>query len=428
MCDAFIDRLALRPTVMQPSFGMAEVCTCMTYNNEYGPASNVRVAKSSLQSDELLVVEAGAPVEGGAVAFMDLGPVSPGVEIRIADMESGRVCLPERQVGRFQIKGPCVMQGYKDHPVANAESFVGDGWFDSGDLGFVHNGCLLLTGRAKEMIIIRGANFYCYEIEDVVLQVAGTVPARVAATSTLDDAQGTEVLLVFFVPDAAAVPDGAVAALHEGLEATPELRELAAAVRRRVTASVGVQPRAVVPVTDAAFHRTTSGKIQRGAFKRAFEAGAYADALATLEAPPRLRSAAAYVLAWAADPLPNKEGEEASPPARQLLLAPRAVVGTCWRHEATGARRGAALVRSAALPTHVALVLAGRAHSAAPDVRALRCALAALQQAAALGAAAPSLTILTRGALPAAPRAPRAAWGVGGAPAGGLLGTARLEV
>jgi hypothetical protein len=75
-----------------------------------------------LQSDELLVVEAGVPVEGGTVAFMDLGPspdpnhalcriaascmqrlaltgpVSPGVEIRIADMESGRVCLPERQV------------------------------------------------------------------------------------------------------------------------------------------------------------------------------------------------------------------------------------------------------------------------------------------------------------------------------------------
>ena len=46
-----------------------------------------------------------------------------------------------RQVGRFQIKGPCVMEGYKDHPVANAESFVGDGWFDSGDLGFVHKGC-----------------------------------------------------------------------------------------------------------------------------------------------------------------------------------------------------------------------------------------------------------------------------------------------
>ena len=105
------------------------------------------------------------------------------------------------------------MAGYHNHPKANAESFVGDGWFDSGDLGFIHEGRLFITGRAKEMIIIRGANYYCYEIEDIVTQVPGTVAARVAATSAYNERIGTEELLLFYVPERTAVPEADVAAL-----------------------------------------------------------------------------------------------------------------------------------------------------------------------------------------------------------------------
>ena len=179
VCDAFLSATGLPQRVMQPAFGMAEVCTCMTYNNDYGAASNVRVTKSSVQANELRVVRAGEGVPAGeTLTFMDLGPPSPGVEIRICQQEDGTTTLRERQVGRFQIRGPSVMEGYHNNPKANAESFVGDGWFDSGDLGFIHDGRLFLTGRAKEMIIIRGANYYCYEIEDIVMQLPGTVAAR----------------------------------------------------------------------------------------------------------------------------------------------------------------------------------------------------------------------------------------------------------
>ena len=100
----------------------------MTYNNEYGPSSNVRVTKQSLQSNNLCVVAemptGGEMATGETLAFMDLGPPSPGVEIRICD-EDGKTPLRERQVGRFQIRSPCVMMGYHNHPKANAESFVG---------------------------------------------------------------------------------------------------------------------------------------------------------------------------------------------------------------------------------------------------------------------------------------------------------------
>ena len=202
VCDAFLACTGLHPSVMQPAFGMAEVCTCMTYNSSYigggvGGSSTIRVLKSSLQAKVLELAPEDVP-SAQCAHFMDLGLPSPGVEIRIS-AEKGWV-LGERQVGRLQIKGPCVMGGYHNNPKANAECMLADGWFDSGDLGFLHQGRLYLTGRAKEMIICRGANYYCYEIEDSVMTVAGTLPARVAATSVYDENQGTEVLLIFFVP------------------------------------------------------------------------------------------------------------------------------------------------------------------------------------------------------------------------------------
>ena len=145
VCDAFLLATGLEPSVVQPAFGMAEVCTCMTYNNAYTPlaagaaASALAILKSSLHDDVLQL--AGGGVAAGEVArFVDLGPPSPGVEIRIAAPADGTAVLGERQVGRLQIRGPCVMGGYHNHPKANAEAFeAGGGWFDSGDLGLLQS-------------------------------------------------------------------------------------------------------------------------------------------------------------------------------------------------------------------------------------------------------------------------------------------------
>ena len=108
VCNLFLKLTNLPDRVMQPAFGMAEVCTCMTYCNDYTVASNVHVTKDSLAVNKLKVTSQGAP---DTLKFMDLGPPSPGVEIRIAG-EDGVTTLKERQVGRFEIRAPCVMKGY----------------------------------------------------------------------------------------------------------------------------------------------------------------------------------------------------------------------------------------------------------------------------------------------------------------------------
>jgi acyl-CoA synthetase (AMP-forming)/AMP-acid ligase II/acyl carrier protein len=251
----------VRESAMQPAFGMAEVCTCMTYANHFSlKTGSRRYAKSSLNRE----LEPAGPGDSDTVEFVSLGRVSHGVSIRITDSEND--VLPERWIGRFQIKGPMVTPGYYRNDEANRDAFVGEGWFNSGDLGFISDGELFLTGREKEMIIIRGAKFYCYEVEDVVNGIPGVEPTFVATCGTSDPRTGTETLAVFFVPSGV----------------TDEV-SIAQLIRKRVTARLGISPRFIVPLPRRSFPKTTSGKIQRTQLKKLLEAGAFEGVLADLD-------------------------------------------------------------------------------------------------------------------------------------------------
>ena len=124
------------------------------------------------------------------------------------------------------------------------------------------------------------------------------MPARIAATSVYDEVQATEALLVFFVPHAEHVPESDVASLHEFGELSVALSALTSAINKHVISSLGLAPRSVVPVTDGAFHRTTSGKIQRGAFKKEYADGHHEMAVRSLEHAAHNTTAASYHVVW----------------------------------------------------------------------------------------------------------------------------------
>ncbi|MFE8046904.1 amino acid adenylation domain-containing protein [Brenneria goodwinii] len=242
--------------VMQPAFGMAEVCTCMTYCNHFIREVNaVQVVKSSLNGD--LVFTREVP-RSDVLTFVSSGHIVRGVEMRIVNEHN--VCLPEAVIGRFQIRGGVVTPGYLNNPQANTESFVGEGWFNTGDLGFIRHGELFITGREKELIIIYGANYYCHEIEETVGQLSGVLPTFVAATSIQDAATGTESLVIFFVSDT---------------DDFAQQMQIAQEIRARVSATLGIAPGIVVPLEKNAFLKTTSGKVQRDVMKKAFLNGQY---------------------------------------------------------------------------------------------------------------------------------------------------------
>lgn len=250
--SAALAPFGLHKDAVQPAFGMAEACTCMTYNNDSSHTLSIHFRTTP--DPTIVDVTDEAQSSHG---FVDLGAVMPGVEVRITDAQNQLV--KEGVIGRMQIRGPVITPGYLNNPDANEEAFVGDGWFNSGDLGFIWNKRLILTGREKEMIVVNGANYYCFELEQVVANLPGVVPTFVAATGvSTGSGQNSDELVLFYVAE-------------EGVDQ----RDLESAVRTRINEAFSVTPRYVIPVTQDTFYKTTSGKIQRGQFKKLFESGFY---------------------------------------------------------------------------------------------------------------------------------------------------------
>lgn len=122
---------------------MAEVSSGITYNDNFS-------LESTTDDDSFVTV--GLPI--------------PGVSLKIVDNQNQIVA--EGEIGSLQVKGLTVTSGYYQNPTANQEAFTADGWFNTGDLGFLKNGCLTITGRQKDVIIINGLNYYSHEMESVV--------------------------------------------------------------------------------------------------------------------------------------------------------------------------------------------------------------------------------------------------------------------
>jgi acyl-CoA synthetase (AMP-forming)/AMP-acid ligase II/acyl carrier protein len=253
----------IKENMLQPAFGMAEVCTCMTYHNNF---SNKTASNTFLKSSLSGKLQFARNESDLSVSFVDLGPPIPGVEIRIADDTNNM--LNEGYIGRFQIRGNVVTPGYLYNDAANKDAFVGDGWFNTGDIGFILNGRLTLTGRQKEMIIIRGSNYYCYEIEDCVNSIEGVQPTYVAATSAINTTTGTEELAIFFVyKDNPSL----------------DLSAVVKAIKQKINKNFALDVPFIIPLPRADFPKTTSGKIQRGQLKSQLQEGSFNEQLKQLE-------------------------------------------------------------------------------------------------------------------------------------------------
>lgn len=246
---------------MVPCWGMSETSSGVTYSRMDAAdrtVGTVSLASASLDGD-LAVTEHGAP---GSVLLTEVGEPVAGVSLRIVD-EEGRV-LPEGRVGRLHISGSTIMNGYRRNDRANAESFTDDGWFDTGDLGFLREGRLTLTGRRKHMVIVNGANYPAHEIETVIEQVPGVRAACSAVCAVPDEETGTDAVVAFFVP--------AQGAEGRAVETVAEIHDVLAR-------DLALRPQSVIPLTEAEFPRQAGGKVQRERLVEALREGRFADRL-----------------------------------------------------------------------------------------------------------------------------------------------------
>jgi fatty-acyl-CoA synthase len=169
----------------------------------------------------------------------------PGHTVIVAD-EKGRR-LPAGHIGSIVVHGPSVMRGYLKDAQATSR-VLKDGWLWTGDLGFRTDDGLYITGRAKDLIIIRGRNYYAEDAERVVERLAGTRHGGV---------------VVFGVQDDRARRDRVTCVCETKLRDEAKRAELMLEIRARVSEEVGLPIDEVVLVAPGTIPKTSSGKRQR---------------------------------------------------------------------------------------------------------------------------------------------------------------------
>jgi fatty-acyl-CoA synthase len=240
--QAFVDSFAeagFQAQAFCPSYGLAEATLAVSL---MPPGEGIRLE---------LVDEAelsGVPAEVGRPrryrAIVNCGRAVEGMEIEIRG-PAGEL-LPDRSIGKVLVRGTSVMVGYYRDEESTAACLSGDGWLDTGDMGYMSNGYVFIVGRAKDMIIINGRNHWPQDIEWAVEQLPGFKSGDIAAFAiTGPSGEETPAVLV-----------------HCRVSDPEERGRLRDDIKERVRAITGITP-VVELVPPRTLPRTSSGKLSR---------------------------------------------------------------------------------------------------------------------------------------------------------------------
>ncbi len=246
-CDAFL-----------PCYGLAEA-TLLATSAQAGRGAHVLTLDAAALREHRV-----QPAEGaGACALVGCGEPAEGSELLIVDPDA-KARLPADRIGEVWLRGPGVCAAYRGDPDASADTFAartadGDGpWLRTGDLGFVAGGQLYVTGRRRDLLVIRGANHAPQDIEaSAETAHEGVVTGGCAAFPV--EAEGEEVAVL-------------AVEVVRGLDDASRLAGLASAVRRAVSENHGLQLHALLLLRTGTLPRTPSGKVQRARTRALFEA------------------------------------------------------------------------------------------------------------------------------------------------------------
>ncbi|MFD3732119.1 amino acid adenylation domain-containing protein [Streptomyces sp. NPDC058632] len=245
----------LDPRAATPVYGLAEATLAVAFPPLGEVAVPVAVERSALGRGRVVEGEPGGDATGW-VELMDVGVPVPGCSVRITD-DAGRP-LGDRRVGHIEVSGPQVARGYHGLPDATALSFT-DGWLRTGDLGFLRDGRLCVSGRFKDVLFVNGRTFHAPDLEEVASGTPGVPAGTTVVVGSTDPVTGGERVAVFV---AWARPPRTASGVLD-------------LVARRVRAALGHDDVRVFALPPSAFPRTTSGKVQRQRMRSRFEADGY---------------------------------------------------------------------------------------------------------------------------------------------------------
>jgi acyl-CoA synthetase (AMP-forming)/AMP-acid ligase II len=246
----FVGRFArwgLAADAFTPAYGMAEAALVITYRRKLTFDS---IDRQAAVADARAVDADPDSVE--ALHIVDCGEPVAGTEVRIVDGD-GRA-LGDDHIGHVQFRGPSRTLGYFDLPDATAAAIDPPDWWKTGDVGYLRDGGLRITGRTKDLIIIRGANYFPSDFEQAAETVSGVRLGAVVAVGLRPEGGDSEELHLI---------------VETELDAD-EHDVLRQAVRAAVTSRTGVAPAGIHLVPRWSIPKTTSGKLQRSKAKVLF--------------------------------------------------------------------------------------------------------------------------------------------------------------
>ncbi|MFZ5985739.1 MAG: condensation domain-containing protein, partial [Bacillota bacterium] len=265
LCRRFLKEMSvygIKPNVMFNVYGMAEASLAVTFPSPGDDLASIMLDREFLfTGDSIREVNCGYGPK--LVEFADLGYPVKGCSVRICD-DSGRV-LGENSVGNIEIKGENVTAGYYNNSEATLRTIKTDGWLNTGDLGFMKDGRLVVTGRAKDVIFVNGQNYYAHDIERVSEGVEGVELGRAAACSVFNSDSQRDDIILFVL-----------------FKKKPEdFVELAVGLKKQIFKQMALEVANVIPVKS--IPKTTSGKIQRYKLGEMYRKGEFDPAIRKLE-------------------------------------------------------------------------------------------------------------------------------------------------
>jgi acyl-CoA synthetase (AMP-forming)/AMP-acid ligase II len=234
-----------------PGYGMAEATLIISGGSPDQEPVACWVDRKALAKDKVVPIMASAP---SAQAIVGCGKPIPGETVLIVDVATLQPC-PDDQIGEIWVAGKHVANGYWGRPEATQETFhayLSDGrgpFLRTGDLGFLNDGTLFITGRLKDVIILHGTKHYPQDIEASIQATIPTVRPEGVATVGISSPAGEQVVVVAEVE-------------REMLRKT-NLQDLANLIRKVVSEHHGLVLHEVVLIRPGTLPKTTSGKIQR---------------------------------------------------------------------------------------------------------------------------------------------------------------------
>ncbi len=243
------NNFGLTQEALQTSYAMAENTFGVTQSKLGSLPKLQHIDPDSYQNhNQIQLVSEGKPF----LTMMSSGIPLPDTRIRIQDKAG--ISLPENKIGEIALQSKSMLSEYYRRPEVTEKSFQ-DGWFMTGDYGYISDGELFVTGRKKDLIIVGGKNIYPGDLEELVFEVPGVHPGRAVVFGIYNEKLGTEDVVVIAESDDP----------EEG-----NRQQLADRIRRYVTQNSPVSLRFVQIVDPKWILKTSSGKISRSANKEKY--------------------------------------------------------------------------------------------------------------------------------------------------------------